>query len=241
MEEAKEIEAGETATSSRKVIILDPKEIEAGETATSSRKVIILDPKQIEAREANQIEAGETSTSPRKVITFDPKLVINKGILILGFVMRLFAVFGTIGSALAMGTTQESVVSLTQLTLLKAKYSDLPTLMFFVVANAIAGGYLVISLPVSIFHIISTKARISRIILLVIDTVMLALVSSGASAATATVYLAHEGNTTANWPPICQQFDAFCQRISGSLIGSFCALVLLMLIVINSAISISRL
>lgn len=44
---------------------------------------------------------------------------------------------------------------------------------FFVVANAIAGGYLVLSLPVSIFHIISTKARTSRIILLVIDTVNL--------------------------------------------------------------------
>lgn len=64
--------------------------------------------------------------------------------------------------------------------------------------------------------------------------------SAGASAATATVYLAHEGNATANWPPICQQFDGFCERISGSLIGSFGALILLMLIVVNSAISLSR-
>ncbi|CAN6901889.1 casparian strip membrane protein 6 [Brassica napus] len=192
--------------------------------------------------EAKQIEVGETSSSTpsRKVITLEPKLVIKKGISTLGFVFRLFAVFGTIGSALAMGTTQESVVSLTQLVLLKAKYSDLPTLMFFVVANAVAGGYLVLSLPVSIFHIISTKAKTSRIILLAIDTVMLALVSCGASAATATVYLAHEGNTTANWPPICQQFDGFCERISGSLIGSFCAVILLMLVVINSGISLSR-
>ncbi|XP_010458896.1 PREDICTED: casparian strip membrane protein 6 [Camelina sativa] len=216
MEEAKHIEAGEA------------QRIEAGEA------------KHIQAREAQGTEAGESSRSSRKVITFEPKLVINKGISVLGFILRLFAVFGTIGSALAMGTTHESVVSLSQLVLLKAKYSDLPTLMFFVVANAIAGGYLVLSLPVCIFHIFSTKAKTSRIILLVIDTVMLALVSSGASAATATVYLAHEGNTTANWPPICQQFDKFCERISGSLIGSFGALILLMLIVINSAISLSR-
>ena len=40
------------------------------------------------------------------------------------------------------------------------------------VANAVAGGYLVLSLPVSIFHIISTKAKTSRIILLAIDTVI---------------------------------------------------------------------
>ncbi|KAF2620702.1 hypothetical protein F2Q68_00042374 [Brassica cretica] len=68
--------------------------------------------------EAKQIEVGETSSSTpsRKVITLEPKLVIKKGISTLGFVFRLFAVFGTIGSALAMGTTQESVVSLTQLT-----------------------------------------------------------------------------------------------------------------------------
>lgn len=80
--------------------------------------------------EAKQIEAGETSsTSSIKVITLQPKLVISKGILILGFILRLFAVFGTIGSALGMGTTHESVVSLTQLILLKVKYSDLPTLM----------------------------------------------------------------------------------------------------------------
>ncbi|ESQ35403.1 hypothetical protein EUTSA_v10008800mg [Eutrema salsugineum] len=196
-----------------------------------------IEEKQIEEK---QIEAGESSTSSRKVINLEPKVVIKKGISTIGFFLRLFAVFGTIGSALAMGTTHESVVSFTQLILLKAKYSDLPTLMFFVVANAVAGGYLILSLPVSIFHIISSKAKTSRIILLVIDTVMVALVSSGASAATATVYLAHEGNTTANWPPICQQFDGFCKRISGSLIGSFCALIFLMLIVISSAISLSR-
>ncbi|EOA39242.1 hypothetical protein CARUB_v10012228mg [Capsella rubella] len=214
----------------------EAKKTEAGE----ARRVEAEEANHIEAREAQRIEAGETSRSSRKVITFEPKLVINKGILGLGFVLRLFAVFGTIGSALAMGTTHESVVSLTQLILLKANYSDLPTLMFFVVANAIAGGYLVLSLPVSIFHIFGTKAKTSRIILLVIDTVMLALVSSGASAATATVYLAHEGNTTANWQPICQQFDKFCERISGSLIGSFAALILLLLVVINSAVSLSR-
>ncbi|VVA91275.1 unnamed protein product [Arabis nemorensis] len=190
--------------------------------------------------EAKHIEAGETSTPSTKVITIEPKLVISKGILSLGFVLRLFAVFGTIGSALAMGTTHESVVSLTQLVLLKVKYSDLPTLMFFVVANAVAGGYLVLSLPLSIYHIFSSKVQTSKIILLVIDTVMVALVSAGASAATSTVYLAHEGNATANWPPICQQFDGFCERISGSLIGSFGALILLMLIVVNSAISLSR-
>lgn len=42
---------------------------------------------------------------------------------------------------------------------------------FFVVANAVAGGYLVLSLPLSIYHIFGTKGKTSKIILLVIDTV----------------------------------------------------------------------
>lgn len=69
---------------------------------------------------------------------------------------------------------------------------------------------------------------------------MLALVTAGASAATAIVYLAHKGNTSVNWFAFCQQFDSFCERVSGSLIGSFGAAVVLILIIITSALAISR-
>lgn len=69
---------------------------------------------------------------------------------------------------------------------------------------------------------------------------MLALIIAGASSATAIVYLAHHGNSNANWLAICQQFKSFCQRISGSLIGSFGAAVLLFFIIIISAVSIYR-
>jgi uncharacterized protein (TIGR01569 family) len=46
---------------------------------------------------------------------------------------------------------------------------------------------------------------------------MLALLTAGTSAI---MYLAHKGNMRANWFAFCQQFDSFCKRISGSLIGS---------------------
>ena len=70
--------------------------------------------------------------------------------------------------------------------------------------------------------------------------VMLALVTAGASAAAAIVYLAHKGNVRANWLAICQQFDSFCERISGSLIGSFGAMVVLILLILLSAIALVR-
>ena len=69
---------------------------------------------------------------------------------------------------------------------------------------------------------------------------MLTLLTAGASAAAAIVYLAHKGNVRANWFAICQQFDAFCERISGSLIGSFAAMAMLVLLVLLSAAALAR-
>lgn len=69
---------------------------------------------------------------------------------------------------------------------------------------------------------------------------MLGLLTSAASAAAAIVYLAHKGNTRANWFAICQQFNSFCQRISGSLIGSFGGILILILLILMSAVALSR-
>ena len=69
---------------------------------------------------------------------------------------------------------------------------------------------------------------------------MLTLLTAGASAAAAIVYLAHKGNVRANWFAICQQFDSFCERISGSLIGSFAAMAMLVLLVLLSAAALAR-
>jgi len=69
---------------------------------------------------------------------------------------------------------------------------------------------------------------------------MLALVTAAASAAAGIVYLAHKGNARANWFAICQQFDSFCERISGSLIGSFAAMVLLIVLISLSAFALAR-
>jgi len=67
---------------------------------------------------------------------------------------------------------------------------------------------------------------------------MVELLTAGAAAATVVVYLAHKRN--ANWLAICQQFNNFCERISGSLIGSFASIIMIMLIIITSAVALSR-
>ncbi|XP_023887026.2 casparian strip membrane protein 3 [Quercus suber] len=165
---------------------------------------------------------------------------MNRGVSILDFILRLVAVLGTLGSAIAMGTTNETLPFVTRFTRFRAEFKDLPTLTFFVIANSIVSAYLVLSLSLSIFHILSSSAQRSRIPLIFFDTVMLALLTAGASAAAAIVYLAHKGNSKTNWFAICQQFNSFCQRTSGSLIGSFGAVVVFILLILLSAMALSR-
>lgn len=69
---------------------------------------------------------------------------------------------------------------------------------------------------------------------------MLALLTAGASAAAAIVYLAHKGNIRANWFAICQQFNSFCERTSGALVGSFVGIVVFVLLILMSAATLSR-
>jgi uncharacterized protein (TIGR01569 family) len=52
--------------------------------------------------------------------------------------------------------------------------------------------------------------------------------------------LVHSGNLRANWVPICMQFHGFCRRTSGSVVASFLAVLIFMLLVIMGAVSIRR-
>ncbi|XP_048427601.1 casparian strip membrane protein 1-like [Pyrus x bretschneideri] len=169
-----------------------------------------------------------------------PKIKVRKLLSVLDFTLRVVAVLGTLASAIAMGTSRETLPFTARSVRFRARYKDLPTLTFFVITNSIVCVYLVLSLPVSIVHIIWTAAVNSRIILIISDMVMMGLVTAGASAATAIVYLAHYGNPSTSWFAFCQQFNSFCERISGSLIGSFVAITVLVLLIIMSSAAISR-
>nr|AFK45120.1 unknown [Medicago truncatula] len=181
------------------------------------------------------IESGEISkgaSSPRKGM--------KRGLSIMDFILRIFAAMSTLGSALSMGTAKQTMPFVTRFVRFKVSFHDLPTFLFFVTANSIACGYLALSLVLSFFHIVRTISVKSRILLVFLDTVMFGLLTSGASAAAAIVYVAHYGNPSANWFPFCQQYNSFCGRISGSLVGSFIAVVIFMILILMSGISISK-
>ncbi|XP_052211342.1 casparian strip membrane protein 3 [Diospyros lotus] len=164
----------------------------------------------------------------------------RKGVAIFDFILRLCAIAPALAASATMGTTAETLPFFTPLFQFQAQYNDIPTFTFFVITNAIVAGYLFLSLPFSIVCIVRPHALGLRLLLLILDTVMMAFTAAAASAAAAIVYLAHSGNPSANWAPICQQFNNFCKSVSGAVVGSFITAVLLVFLVLLSAVALRK-
>uniref|UniRef100_A0A1J3JKH9 CASP-like protein n=1 Tax=Noccaea caerulescens TaxID=107243 RepID=A0A1J3JKH9_NOCCA len=164
----------------------------------------------------------------------------KRGVAIFDFVLRLIAAITAMAAAAKMATTEETLPFFTQFLQFQADYTDLPTFSAFVVVNSIVGGYLTLSLPFSVVCILRPLAVPPRLFLILCDTAMMGLTMMAASASAAIVYLAHNGNSSSNWLPVCQQFGDFCQGTSGAVVASFIAGALLMILVILSAFALKR-
>ncbi|KVH90664.1 Uncharacterized protein family UPF0497, trans-membrane plant [Cynara cardunculus var. scolymus] len=160
----------------------------------------------------------------------------KRGLGIFDFILRICAIVAALAAATAMGTTNQQLPFFTQFFQFKADYNDLPAFTFFVIANATAGAYLVLSLPFSILCIVRPHMIGARLMLLI----AVPLITAAASAAASIIYLAHNGNSNANWAAICQQFDDFCQRVTGAVVASFITAVIFMVLVVVSAVALRR-
>ncbi|GAU14139.1 hypothetical protein TSUD_169640 [Trifolium subterraneum] len=56
---------------------------------------------------------------------------MKRGVGVIDFILRLIAIVATLASAIAMGTTDETLPFFTQFIRFRAKYDDLPTLSHF--------------------------------------------------------------------------------------------------------------
>ncbi|KAM1394097.1 hypothetical protein ACFX1Q_030004 [Malus domestica] len=164
----------------------------------------------------------------------------KKGLAIIDIVLRLGAGSAAVAAAYTAGNTEQILPFFTQFFQFHAQYNDLPTFTFFVVANAVAVGYIGFSLPFSIICVIRPHAMGPRLLLVILDTVMVALIIAADGASSAIVYLAHNGNVNANWLAICRQYNDFCQALSGALVSSFVAAVFFMFLVVNSTFALKR-
>lgn len=186
-----------------------------------------------ESGEVNEEGAAETSPPPP-----------SRAISLIDFMMRIVAAVSTMGSAIAVATSTTSQTLPSTFTNFirfnSRQYQDFPTFTFFVVSNAIATAYLILSLTLSVFHIFKTAAKVTRTVLVILDTTILSLLTAGASAAAAIAYIAHKGSDEAKWYGICERYNSLCERVSGALVGSFMGILALMLLIFLSAVALSR-
>ncbi|MBA0567146.1 hypothetical protein Goshw_026028 [Gossypium schwendimanii] len=191
----------------------------------------------INVAESSGVEKGKGSLI---ATSREQKKGFKKGLGILDFLLRLGAIISTIAAAATMGTSDETLPFFSQFFQFEASYDDLPTLMFFVIAMALVGAYLVLSLPFSLVTIVRPHAVAPRLLLFILDTVVLTLATAAGAAAEAIVYLAQNGNPNTNWLSICDQFGDFCQGVSGAVVASFFTVLVLMSLILLSAFALKK-
>ncbi|KAI9072687.1 hypothetical protein K1719_045334 [Acacia pycnantha] len=164
----------------------------------------------------------------------------KKGLAIVDFILRLGAIGATMGATALMGTNEQMLPFFTQFLQFHAQWNEFRMFQFFVVANGAVAGYLVLSLPLSVVCIVRPLAVAPRLLLIILDSVMMALVAAGASAAAAITYLIHNGSQDANWMAICSQFTDFCQVASEAVVVSFIAAMFFLCLILVSSLALKR-
>ncbi|KAK4478768.1 hypothetical protein RD792_014267 [Penstemon davidsonii] len=202
----------------------------------------------MEKHEATTIEIAESSKESKgkapllaAAAAVDHARAGNRrGIAIFDLILRVSAATAALAATIIMGTTEQTLPFFTQFFQFQASYDDLPSFTFFVIAMSIATGYLVLSVPFSIVCIARPLLTAPKLLLIIFDTLTVTLTTSAAASSAAIVYLAHNGNSDANWLAICQQFDNFCSRTSGAVVASFVAVVLIIFMVVLSALGLRK-
>ncbi|KAJ0979725.1 hypothetical protein J5N97_015199 [Dioscorea zingiberensis] len=141
-------------------------------------------------------------------------------------VLRVLAVATTLAAAIIMGEAKETETVPVQLTpslpaipvAATAKSSYSSAFVYFVVANAIACGYSIVSLGGAM----ASKGKRGKlaVLMLIMDEIMVALLFSGNGAAAAIGVVGEKGNSHVGWNKICNVFTKFCSHVKASVMVS---------------------
>ncbi|THU43949.1 hypothetical protein C4D60_Mb02t02250 [Musa balbisiana] len=158
---------------------------------------------------------------------------------------RVTAGLAALAAATLMGfNKQTSVVAGFAI---EASYRFSPAFKFFVVGNAIACGYSVVSLPfvsnlvegctLNLFDLVRMKLESSwkqsswhSHRFLVLAQMNLALLMAAAAAASAVGYVGKHGNDEIGWTKVCPYYERFCGRTEIALGCSYVAFLLFLFV-----------
>ncbi|RWR94107.1 CASP-like protein 1E2 [Cinnamomum micranthum f. kanehirae] len=188
-----------------------------------------IDGTQMEESRSNQVHVA----NPKNIRSSD-------------FLLRLLVIGTTLAAAIVMGLAKETEVVPVSIfpgippvsvkVHAKMRYSS--ALVYFVVANAIACGYALLSLFATIGQLGGPKGVGLGITIL--DVIMVALLFSGEGAAATIGVLGHEGNWHLRWNKVCNRFEKFCRSLAVSLILSMMGSLVFLLLVVLSIMHLHR-
>ncbi|KAL8468023.1 hypothetical protein ACS0TY_031320 [Phlomoides rotata] len=139
--------------------------------------------------------------------------------------LRLLALAATVAATVVMATSHDSAEVLN--IKFEAKYTNSPTFKYFVLMNAIAGGYTL----VLIFF--PCKSSCGHFIL-VLDLIIALVLDSSISSCLAIGLVGKNGNSHAGWLPICGEVPKFCDHVTLALIAGVVAAIAYFLILLCS-------
>eukprot|EP00253_Pinus_taeda_P016255 PITA_16255 len=160
---------------------------------------------------ASQVKAAYSETENKS--GGDDAQRVNSSFFVVDLIFRLLAIGSTFSAAIVMATNKQMVM-LPIVGPWPAKYQYSPAFVFFVVANAVACCYTLISFILSVTGKFASSTQ-SAFLLSVSDLVMVALVSAGVSAAAAIAYVGYKGNSHTQWGKLCVYTDVRVRLVDG--------------------------
>ncbi|XP_071901989.1 CASP-like protein 1F1 [Coffea arabica] len=142
--------------------------------------------------------------------------------------LRLLTIGATLAAAWLILTSKETVVVLGMQ--FDARYTYSQAFKFFAYANIAACGSSVLSL----FSVLLLKPR-TYFVMFLHDLIMSTLLMAGCAAATAIGWVGKYGNNHIGWTAVCDHFKNYCNRTAYSVVCSYAAVILYLLLTIISA------
>ncbi|KAF7145270.1 hypothetical protein RHSIM_Rhsim04G0216800 [Rhododendron simsii] len=116
-----------------------------------------------------------------------------------------------------------------------AKYHYFSAFVYFVVVNAVACAYALISLVLTLASKKGGSKGGLALMITTLDLVMLALLSSASGATGGVGLIGIRGNSHVQWKKVCNVFEKFCHQMLAGLILSVLGSAIFLLLLVISA------
>ncbi|KAJ4766457.1 CASP-like protein [Rhynchospora pubera] len=163
------------------------------------------------------------------------------------FLLRLLLLASAVSALVVLVTSKQTKLFATGLTgpfafvERDAKFNYSPAFIYLLVALAVTCLYSIITI-LSSCALMSKPAPAAKILftLILTDTLMVGILSSATGTAGAIAYVGLKGNSHTNWNKICNNYGKFCRHIGSSTGVSLFASIILVVLVLVSAYSLSK-